>query len=348
MFGRFSPGVREQLFASIVDRGGAVARDLTRGSDILVVGARALGLVESGALAKRLSEVKRRGLPAFGERSFRARLVARDGAVSVAGAPSYPLATALAQLQLDETSARVLAAFDLIEIAGGACRFADVGVLRQANELVNAGNSLCEAVEALVRAREAPPGRRRLVIADGAPALQWEDGLTNLDGQGVLGLSDCGDVEQLFEAAALAEAEGRNDDALRLYDMCARADRSDALALYNYANIRLAEGAFAEAALAYARALERDPTLVEAHYNRAQALEAVENAAGAAAALEAALEIEPGFGDALFNLAQLRLQAGDIGAAEALFRRYLETRPDPEWAGKARRAIALCRQAGFE
>ena len=89
---------------------------------------------------------------------------------------------------------------------------------------------------------------------------------------------DHASLDDLFEAAALAEASGELDEAARLYDLCARADRSDAIAPYNLANIRLAQGARDEAALAYQRALARDPRFVEARYNLAQALEAARQA----------------------------------------------------------------------
>ena len=42
------------------------------------------------------------------------------------------------------------------------------------------------------------------------------------------------------------------------------------------------------------------------------------------------------------NLAQLRMQAGDLGAARALYERYLALGPPDEWAATARKAIVYC------
>ena len=82
-------------------------------------------------------------------------------------------------------------------------------------------------------------------------ALQWPDGLTTLEGQGVLAFDeDHASLDDLFEAAALADADGDADEAARLYDLCARADRKDPIAPFNLANMRLAEGAHDQAALA--------------------------------------------------------------------------------------------------
>ena len=106
---------------------------------------------------------------------------------------------------------------------------------------------------------------------------------------------------------------GELDEAARLYDLCGRADRSDAIAPYNLANIRLAQGAHAEAVLGYQRALARDAGFIEARYNLAQALEARASWKTAAAELGRVLEADPTHADAVFNLAQLRMKAGELG-----------------------------------
>jgi tetratricopeptide (TPR) repeat protein len=261
------------------------------------------------------------------------------------GAATVPLSATLAGTALDGDDAEVLAAFDLIVIAGDKCRFADAGVLRTAADLLGQGRSLGEAVGIMTQARDrAPLGRRRIVVRpSGEAALKWEDGLTTLDGQGFLPLEeDDSSLEGLFESAALAEADGELDEAAQLYDQCARADRADAIAPYNYGNIRLAQGAHEDAALAYQRALAREPGFVEARYNLAQALEAAGKADDAAAALAGVLESDPTHADALFNLAQLRMKAGDMAAAQALFERFLALGPDEDWAATARKAIVYC------
>ena len=124
--------------------------------------------------------------------------------------------------------------------------------------------------------------------------------------------------------------------------MCARADRSDAIAPYNYGNIRLAQGAHDEAVLAYRRALARDAGFIEARYNLAQALEAAGKLDAAAVELDRVLEADPPHSDAVFNLAQLRMKAGEMGAAKALYERYLALDPPADWAATARKAITYC------
>jgi tetratricopeptide (TPR) repeat protein len=345
LYGRFSQGVRERLARDIEAAGGQVARDLTRRSDALVVGALATVLIDSGALGARLATARERGVPVLSERAF---------AAALAGAPprpaaTLPLATALADTGLTRDDAALLAAFDLIVLGDDACRFGDAQVLRTAAELIAAGRTRADVVRILARARDlSPRGRHRIVLTPaGEAALQWPDGLTTLEGQGVLPLADDAhdSLDDLFEGAALAEADGDFAEAARLYDQCARADRKDPVAPYNLGNIRLAQGAHDQAALAYQQALARDPRFAEARYNLAQALEAADKPGPAAGELTRLLAADPTHADAVFNLAQLQMKAGDMEAARGLYERYLTLDPPADWAATARRAIVYCTAA---
>jgi tetratricopeptide (TPR) repeat protein len=341
LYGRFSPGARERLVARIIGGGGQVARDLTRRSHLLVVGALATPLIASGALGARLRSAAERGVPVLGERAFTSALAGG----SAGPAPTLPLPTALAQAALTREDAAILAAFDVIVVEDGRCRFGDAAMLRTAGEILAHGRPLADAVRILTRARDLSPfGRHRIVLmASGEAALQWDDGLTTLEGQGCFPLDgDHATLDDLFEGAALAEADGDPDTAARLYDMCVRGDRADAIAPYNRGNILLARGASAEAVLAYQQALARDPMFVEARYNLAQALEAAGKADAARGQLEAVLDADPNHADALFNLAQLHMKTGEMGSAKRLYERYLALDPPDHWAATARKAILYC------
>jgi tetratricopeptide (TPR) repeat protein len=341
LYGRFSAGVRERLAGAVTQAGGEVARDLMLSGDVLVVGGLATALIDSGALPARLAAARGRGVPVYGERAFAAALAGEAPEV----AATLPLATALGQSGLSREDADMLAAFDLVMLEGEACRFGDASVLRTMAELLAAGRSRAEAVRILSRARDlAPRGRHRIVLTPGGEAaLQWEDGVTTLDGQGVLQLAeDHESLDDLFQAAALALAVGETEEAARLYDSCARADRKDPIALYNIGNIRLGEGALSDAIFAYRRALGRDPRFVEARYNLAQALEAAGQPGAAALELVRVLNAAPKHADAIFNLAQLRMAAGAMAEAKGLYERYLTLDPPADWAATARTAIAYC------
>lgn len=340
LYGRFSTGERERLDAEIERLGGVVARDLTRRSDVLVVGALATALIDSAALSERLKAARARGVPILGERTFATRLAGEAGQPA-----TVPLATALADTKLTPDDAEVLAAFDLITLDGELCRFGDGPTLRTAADLMAHGRSLGQVVRILARARDlSPRGRYRIVLTPaGDAALKWADGLTTLEGQGQLAFDEAhATVDDLFEAAAMAEAEGDLEAAAHLYDLCARADRKDAIAPYNHGNIRLAQGAFDQARLAYQRALARDPRFIEARYNLAQALDAEGRADAASDELVRVLDADPRHSDAVFNLAQLRMKSGALGDAKALYERYLALDPPEDWARTARRALRYC------
>jgi tetratricopeptide (TPR) repeat protein len=341
LYGRFSHKARERLQRDIVRGGGQVARDLTRRSDALVIGALAAPLIDTGALTARLRAARERGVPVLGERAFAAAVAGRKAK----DAPTLPLSTALSQTGLTREDAEVLAAFDLIAVTNDNCRFGDAGVIRTAAELIGHGRSRADVVRILARARDlSPRGRHKIVLTpSGQAALQWPDGLTTLEGQGVLPFDeDHATLDDLFEAAALAEASGDLDEAARLYVHCARADRSDAIAPYNHGNIRLAQGANDQAVMAYQQALARDPDFAEARYNLAQALEAAGKPAAAATELNRLLAADPTHSDAVFNLAQLTMRADDMAAAKALYERYLALDPPDDWAQTARKAILYC------
>jgi hypothetical protein len=345
LYGRFSPGVRDRLQQQIVRDGGAVTRDMTRRSELVVVGAQAFALIDSGALAVRVAAGQAGVIRLVGEQAFLAEL-AGD---TPDGDATLPLATALGQTGLTIEDARILAAFDLVTLIADHVRFGDAAILRTAGELTAHGRSLGEAVRILARARQiAPRGRHRIVLTPaGEAALQWQDGLTTLEGQGLLAIDeDHVSIDDLFEAAAQAQADGDDDEAARLYDMSARADRADAIAPYNLGNIRLGQGAHDQAVLAYQRALARDAGFLEARYNLAQALEAAGKPAAAEAELARLLDADPAHADAVFNLAQLRMKAGDMAAAKTLYERYLTLDPPESWAATARKAILYCAGQG--
>lgn len=340
LYGRFLSARRDDIAALVVAGHGVVARDLTLRTHVFVVGVGAATLLESGHLQARLAAARDRKVRVYGERGFRDALAGVS-----ADKPTYPLAAVLTQTGLAEETAYILAAFDIAHIEDGCCRFADVARMRTAAEFLSAGHSLAAVVRTLITARDrAPEGRHKIVMDDqGQPALRWDFGLTTLDGQGRLPLDAArASVEDLFEAAALAEARGDVEEAIRLYDMSARADRSDPIAPFNLGNLFLHRQDFDAAALAYQVALLRDRDFVEARYNLAQAYEAAGKPEPARKELRRALEIDPTHADAAFNLAQLELQRGRLAQARELYERFLKAAPSGDWAEKARKAIAYC------
>lgn len=347
LYGRFLTAPRSAAAAAVEAAGGRIARDLTRGCDLLAVGLGAVGLARSGALALRLEAARARGAPIYGEERL---LAAMRGE---AGAPgTLPIAAALKDAALDDGAVALLAAFDVIRLDGDACRFEDAAALRQAAALVADGMDVVDAALSLREARAAPAGRRQLVArGEHAAALAWEDDqrLTELDGQRVLPMSYGATAEDLFDEAMIAASEGDEEEAARLYEICARADRRDPIAPYNLANIQAEAGDWPAAILNYRLAVARDPGFVEAYYNLAGAYEATGAEDRAVKSLETALGLDPFYADAQFNLAQLKLKRDVLDEAKILFEAYLAGDPPEPWRAKAQRALTVIgarRQAG--
>ena len=338
LYGKFLTRPRADFVAAIEARGGVITRDLTRRSRVLVVGHGAVAAIEDGRLEARLVDAMLRDLPFCGETSFWSRLHGVEPEP-----PTYPIERI--EPGLGDDDLLLLSVFDLITIGEGAtCRFADVETIGSAARLVASGRTIDCVIATLLKAGKAPRGRRKVVPGPAGEALlEWDDGLTTLDGQGLLPIvaEAVPSADDLFESAIEAEEAGDDAEAERLYAACVRADRKDPVAPYNLANLMRRRGALADAILHYRLAIGRDAFFVEAYYNLASVLEAKGDHAGAEAALERAVRIDELYSDALFNLAQLMLKRGALAGARALFERYLATRPPSEWAKKARKAIKL-------
>src|ERR1041385_1403786 len=161
LYGRFSPGQRDRLGREITQRGGFVARDLTRRSDVLVIGASSTALIDTGSLFSRVRTANTRQMPVWGGRWFSAAIsneARRETAM-------LPLAQALARTSLGQDDAALLAAFDLVVLEKDNCRFGDASILRTAADLLAQGRSRGEVVRILLRARDlAPSGRHKIVL----------------------------------------------------------------------------------------------------------------------------------------------------------------------------------------
>lgn len=334
LYGRFLARPRAEIARAVEAAGGRIVKDLTRATECLVVGAGATNFVANGHLADRLSRARARGVPVLPEDRF---LAALQGAEPPA--PTLPVDQAAF---LPEPLLDLLNAFGLIHLADGCVRFADASVVKSAAQLLADNPDPLRLIAMLLRHREAPVGRHRLVAgADGEPMLAWEDGLTTLDGQGLLDLDPAVPLDDVFEAAMMAEAEGDLEAADRLYATCVRADRRDATAAFNRANVLMQMGDLAQAIIAYRQAIARDGDLAEAHYNLAVALERQADIEAARTHLQTALSIEPGYSDALFNLAQIQLNHGSKDEARRLFQRFLATAPSAYWTKKAEAGLFL-------
>ena len=333
LYGRFLTHSRDYAVTELARLGGVASRDLTRRSYLLVIGQGALSLVPSGHLLRQVRRAVDLGVPVIGETRFWSVIHGIDGPK-----PTFPVRQITPPPR--DGLLELLNAFDLIVFDGENCRFGDVSVLRDTSNLIETGHEVSSAIRLTLRAQQvAPKGRHKLTISEGDSArLLWEDGETELDGQGFLSLPDQPTLDEVFEHAMLAEAEGDLESAARYYEVCAQMDRKDALAPFNLGNVLRLLNRRADARDRFSQAIARDPKFAEAYYNRALLAEACKDAEAAILDYRIALSIDAQFRDAMFNLAQLLSSEGQVSEAARWFDKFIELCSDPDELRTARRA----------
>ncbi|MEO9827206.1 MAG: tetratricopeptide repeat protein [Paracoccaceae bacterium] len=335
LFGRFRLQRRDDIARRIWDLGGQTVKDLTRATTLFVVGSGAQNLLPDGRLGRRLSEAKARGVPVIGEARLLSLLDGKEATVA-----SLPIARVAV---ISDELTDVLNAFDLIHLQDDQVAFADSDTIKNAARLEARDMTPVEILTALRRRTSSPRGRHQLgADAHGQPVLEWEDGITNLSGQGMLRLDDSDTLDGLFEQGLEAELEGDLETAARIYETCALSDKRDPISPYNLGNVRAAQGRLADARIAFERAIARDENFAEAFFNLAGILETEGRSQEASERLRQAIKVDPNYPDPMFNLAQLAMQHEDITQAEDYFRRYLNlVGGEGELAKKARKALHL-------
>ncbi len=334
LYGSFLERSRAQACAELEKRGSSVERDLTRRTDVFVVGRGALAFVPGGHLQEKLNAATAQSIPILGEKRI-------WSAIDDKPEPklTYPL-TKVVPTPPDGL-AQMLHAFDIVQVSDECCGFGDVDLFRTAMRLLDEGHDVSAVIRIMISVRDvAPRGRHKIVSSSGDARLQWDDAVTELDGQGVLPLPDHPNLDDVFERAMFAEAEGLLEDAVTLYETCTQMDKRDPIAPFNLGNVLFVLGRNKEAERRYSQAIARDAKFSEAYYNRARLHEEVDDGS-AERDLRAALAQDPAYSDALFNLAQLRLRLGDAREALGLFDRFLDLAQDPDWQKIASKARAL-------
>lgn len=368
--GRLESLDRRTAVALVRARGGTVRRGLGRHTGCLVIGHDVAELVASGHLQAQIAAADRAAIPCLSENRFVRILYRPESAIDAgAGAATHdPGATAAADIARQSFSAddiaktarlpadmlRLLSLLDFIELDRGLGDFTALAAARQAARLLAAGTGIAELIESVGRMRRSHrPDATRLLARYRFDlderrrlALRVGDRLAEADGQLRLALPETASpaVDELMAAAASAEAERDWPVAEALYRRCSDLAAGDPTAPFNLGNVLRERGRPREAALFFEVALARDNTFAAAWYNLGHLAEAAGDIDLARDRLERALHCDPAFADAAFNLARLHYTAGVYDRAMAAWRHYLDLDPDSEWARRARRGIALCRQ----
>jgi tetratricopeptide (TPR) repeat protein len=327
----------------VADHGGRLARGLSRGSGLLVIGRRGPRAVAEGQVAAALDRADRLHVPVIGETAFLNLLALTDRRP----APAED-AKRFAGHGVSQNLARLLALLDIIDPAEELhARQAIKEVRRALADGMDANRLLCELLHEPERLRAKLPSLTLARDEAGRLGQRIAGRLADLDGQLRLDLSapPGPSTDVLFEAAERAETAGSWGEAEQLYSRCLAREPGDATLHFNLGNVLRELGRLAEATAAFAKAAALDPEMAEAWFNLAGLAEVERKHVDAARRYRRALAIDPDYADALFNLARLETEREAFIDALPLWQRYLALDSQSRWGDLARKGAALCRQA---
>ena len=325
------------------ERGGRLARGLSRGSGLLVIGRRSARALAEGQVAAAIERADRLRIPVIGETAFLNLLGLTDRRPGPAEDAKRFAGHGIAQ-----SLARLLALLDIIDPAEELhARQALKEVRRALADGMDPQRLLCELLHEPERLRARLPSLTLARDEAGRLGQRIAGRLADLDGQLRLDLASPPGptTDALFEAAERAEATSSWAEAEQLYSRCLAREPGDATLHFNLGNVLRERGRVAEATAAFAKAAALDPDMAEAWFNLAGLAEVEGKHVDAARRYRRALAIDPDYADALFNLARLETELEAFIDALPLWQRYLALDSQTRWGELARKGAALCRQA---
>jgi tetratricopeptide (TPR) repeat protein len=325
--------------------GAKLRRGISRGTDVVVVGHKAVESWPPGRISARIAEAKAVGASLVSENGFLRRLGLLCEAEDLR---QLTKETVLGQSGLDAAVFELLVLFDAFGSAEEPFGFRDLLTARQFARLHREGVDWTRMVRA-VRAECAADGGFAKLSLEAAEQkrvlMRVGEVLTELDGQHILSLETGGEattsVDDLFEAAETAEENGEWARAAALYGRCLELEPDDPVIPFNLSHVLLHRGEWQEARRNLLKVLRLDPGYSEAWYNLAAIARDRGDRRAARRHLQRAIAEDPEYPDPIYNLAHLEYEEGDHGRAHRLWKRYLELDPNSQWSDRARHGLQL-------
>ncbi len=350
LIGRLGEMTQRAAAEAVAAKGGRVSRGVTRRTRIAVVGHGAYTLMDSGVLETRIEHAQGVGARCISENTFLRKLGKGPALEPIERAITPDLMAR--QTGLDEGTIATLMLFDVFDTDNGMAGFRDLVAAREIARLLKEGADLPDIIASVFAMRRRDPGRSLSQVklthsASDGIVQRIGDRHADLDGQMQLpmpGAATNPSVDELFEAAEIAEEDGDYFDAESLYLRCLDLDRNDAVIAFNLGNVEREQGKLREARFFFQHALSSDPNYVEALYNLADVLDKEGKRAEAKEYLAKAIKKDKNYADAIFNLAQFQFRDSEYADAMAGYERYLQLDETSEWSKIARQTLMLCRQ----
>ena len=342
IYGRLKDLSRDQVSASLTDRGGRLARSGSR-ADIVIMAHSAVDRCIVGSTFELPFEMAP-SATLISEDTFRRTLLPSHAEPSLG---PYSIDDVARLSQVPESACRVLALFDVIGEPAETYTYQDIATAKQVARLLKDGVDLKAIVSAGIALgrRGLRMAQTRLVTAPWGEIVQSvADRILQLNGQFALFLDEeRASADQFFAEASEQEALGEHEQAVRLYDLAERLDKRDPAIPFNRGNVLVALARPAEAMIAFRQALDRDPQFAEAAFNLAHLFEAERRPGEAERFYRQALAVHPGYAAASYNLARILTDQQLFADAIPLWEAFLGAAPSDPDAERARRMLALCR-----
>ena len=223
---------------------------------------------------------------------------------------------------------------------GDTFSFADVSVVRQADEALDSGAKFRAVLRNLVASRNGQLTLDFRIDAQHAKVLQ----LKRREPPPMAALMDSpplaedSTADQYFTAASILDdgSPENFDEASTAYRRALEIDPYLVPALINLANIHYSRDEIAEAQALYERAIAIDPEVFEAHFNLGNIFHDLGRYREAQACYRDALKLNATYADAHFYLAVTMEKNGQSHEARAHWKAYQQLAPNGEWVELAR------------
>jgi len=367
--GKLSSLGRKDASALVARLGGATSEDVNAKTTMLVVGAEGFGMTSDPLRSRSQKLIRAEELNAQ-QPPAPIQIVSEDQFCRLAGVSSpeairrqyYATRDLLARYRsLRDDHIRYLVKCGIIRPvlrtnADTFFAFADLGVIKQANDDVAQGMSFRSVVRALTASRagqlefdfriEAAPAKiitlRR--PAEGrtgrlSPPLSSgvsKDAIKPSDGIAVVRNTRL--AEEYFRAGSTLDDgdEANIDEAAIAYRKALECDPYLVAALINLANIHYGRDDLAEAQALYERAIGLESDFFEAHFNLGNIYHDLNRFPEAQACYREALRLNPLYADAHFYLAVTFEKMGLSQEARPHWRAYQQLSPQGEWVELAK------------
>jgi tetratricopeptide (TPR) repeat protein len=218
--------------------------------------------------------------------------------------------------------------------------FADVSMVRQADEALDGGAKFRSVLKNLVSSRNGQLMLDFRIEAQHAKVLQLKRRepppmAALMDAQPAV---DESSADQYFTAASILDDGNPEhfDEASGNYRRALEIDPYLVPALINLANIHYSRDEIAEAQALYERAIALEPDVFEAHFNLGNIFHDLGRYREAQSCYRDALKLNPAYADAHFYLAVTLEKNGQSQEARAHWKAYQQLAPNGEWVELAK------------